>query len=1040
VIQTLVGAALRYRPHVFVLVVLLLLAGVWATANQKVEAYPDISGQMVQVITTFSGRAPEEVERQVTVPIEIGLRNVPRVEVVRSRTIFGLSVVQLMFEEGTEGYWARQRVQERLSAVELPPGAQAELGPLATAYGEVFRYELVSDGTVDLTELRTTNDWLVIPRLLRAPGVAEVSNFGGFAQEFSVQFTPADLNRFDVSVVDVVDAIQSNNASAGGSVVRRGSMSYVVRSSGALRSIEDLEQVFVKNSGGTPVYVRDIGSVEISHSVPSGIFARNGGLAGVEGIVLMRRGENPSQVLANVEAAVQELNGGELPSGVRIAPFYDRSFLVNSTLYTVSHSVILGITLVVLVLLAFLGRPAMALLVAGTIPFALLFAILMMHLTGIPIGLLSIGAIDFGIIVDGAVIMAENIATRIGSLGPRTGSKQVLSAIRESAFEVTSPLFLSMFLIIAAYLPLLTLRRIEGLLFRPMALTMIFALLGALLFALFVVPAASSLLFRNGYVEWHNPVLERIRPTYERLVGWCVRRPGPVALATAGLFLVSVGIIVPRLGTEFLPQMDEGVIWVRANFPEGTSLEQSAEYGRRLVQLGRETGDIAFASMQAGRNDSGTDPFPPSRVEMMIGPKPSHEWSHFENKDQMVQALGHRFRAAFPTTRFNFTQPIIDSVTEDTNGTSANLAVELSGEDSKVLLKLARRVQNLLKTIPGAADVAVEQEGPQPQIVIEPDRALSARYNVRIEDVREMIDVALGGSSVGELFEKDRRFPITARFRREVTSSPEAIGRLPVYRADDVAIPLSQVAHVHVEDGQTMIARENGRRRLTVRTDIVGRDQGSFVAEAQSRFAKEVKIPPLYRVAWLGMFQNLARAKTHFSTLIPLTIVVIFFVLLGNFRSTRIALFLLLPIPFAFVGATAALYVRGMHFNVSTGVGMATVFAVALIDSVLLVRAIYAARLRGASLDQAIVSARSSLLRPALMTSLAAIIGLVPASVARGLGSDAQRPLATVIIWGLTGSTILMQFAAPAIYRLLFAYTDKAPAGEAPTPAEVVAT
>jgi cobalt-zinc-cadmium resistance protein CzcA len=1024
VIPALIRAALRYRMYVFVIVGLLLCGGVYATVHQKVEAYPDISGQMVQVLTTFPGRAPEEVERQVTIPIEIGLRSVPRVETIRSRTIFGLSVVQLSFEEGVEGYWARQRVQENLAAITLPSAAEPELGPLATAYGEIYRYELVSDGSLDLTDLRTLNDWLVIPRLLRSPGVAEVANFGGYAKEFSVQFSPASLRRYDVSVADVVEAIQSNNATAGGSVVRRGSMSYVVRSSGALQTARDLESVFIRNVAGTPVYVRDVGAVNIDHRVPSGIFARNDSLAGVEGIVLMRRGENPSVVLHGIEAAIAELNSGELPEGVRVAPFYDRSFLVNSTLYTVSHSVLLGITLVVIVLLSFLGRPAMALLVAGTIPFALLFAIMMMYITGIPIGLLSIGAIDFGIIVDGAVIMAENIASTIGALKKDASRQDVGKAIQHAAFQVQGPLFLSMFLIIAAYLPLLTLQRIEGLLFRPMALTMIFALVGALLFALFVVPAASSLLFAHGYEEWHNPLLERFAPAYERLVARCVRFPRQTVVLSAGIILAILLIITPRLGTEFLPNMDEGVIWVRANFPEGTSLEQSAVYGRRLIAIARGAGDIAFASMQAGRNDSGTDPFPPSRVEMMVGPKPHDRWRKFHNKAEMLEALGSAFRAEFPTTRFNFTQPIIDSVTEDTNGTSANLAIELSGEDAGTLQKLAREAKAVLESIAGSRDVNVEQEGPQPQIVIEPDRALCARYNVRIEDVREVIDVALGGAPLGEMYEGDRRFPITARFRRDVMNSPSAIGRLPVYTADDVPVPLAQVARISVLDGQTMIARENGRRRLTVRTDIVGRDQGSFVEEAQRAFAQRVKVPPRYRVGWLGMFQNLARAKNHFALLIPITIATIFFVLLGAFRSMRSAFFLLLPIPFAFTGATLALYARGMHFNVSTGVGLATVFAVALIDSVLLVRAIEGFRAAGEGLDQAIVKGRASLLRPALMTSLAAIIGLIPASVASGLGSDAQRPLATVIIWGLTGSTILMQLAAPAIYRLMFDHTQ----------------
>jgi cobalt-zinc-cadmium resistance protein CzcA len=484
--------------------------------------------------------------------------------------------------------------------------------------------------------------------------------------------------------------------------------------------------------------------------------------------------------------------------------------------------------------------------------------------------------------------------------------------------------------------------------------------------------------------------------------------------------LVSVIVlIVPRLGTEFLPYIDEGVIWVRANFPEGTSLQQTAQFGRRLREVVLEFPDIQFVAVQSGRNDSGTDPFPPSRIEMMIGPKPREEWTQFTTKQDLVAALGARFREKFPTTRFNFTQPIIDSVTEDTNGTSANLAVEFSGPDSDVLLHLGRQAVALLQRVPGAVDVNIEQEGPQPQLIIQPDRALCARYNVRIEDVTRLINIALGGEPVGALYEGERRFDIVVKFARESLRSPQAIGRLPVHNAEGIPIPLSQVAKIEVIDGQTIIARGEGRRRLTVRCDIVGRDQGGFVAEAQRLFEKEMAVPNGYYVSWLGMFENLARVRQHFQVLVPVTIAVIYILLLITFGSQRAAAFLLLAIHFAFIGGAIALLVRGMNLNVSAGVEFAAVFGVSIMNGVLMVRTITALRLQGVLLEEAIIQGAVRCLRPVLIASLVAILGLVPASLATGLGSDVQRPLATVIVWGLFSATMVTLFIVPVFYRIL---------------------
>lgn len=1019
-IAKLVALAVQYRWVTLAAAALICVAGVFSFTRQPIDAYPDISAQMVQVITAYPGRAPEDVELQVTIPIEIAMWNVPRVEVVRSRTIFGLSVVQLNFEEGVESYWARQRVQEKLASLKLPENADAQLGPLATAYGEIYRYQLMADQTHDTLELRTLNDWVVIPRLLRVPGVAEVSNFGGLQKQFAITFRPGDLERFGLTLGDVVEAIRTNNASGGGSILQRGSMAFVIRSAGSLHDIKNIENTYVKTVGGVPVYLRDLASVAIDALTPSGLYSNNRRDDAVEGIVLMRRGENPSEALAGVKSAVADLNDAEMPPGVRIVPFYDRQHLVDSTLHTVAHSVLLGIALVVLVLLLFLGRPSMALLVALTIPFALLFALILMYAAGIPIGLLSIGAIDFGIIVDGTIIMAEHIASRLGAMR-RQREIDISGTILAAAYDVERPIFFSVLMIVIAYLPLLSLSSIEGLLFRPMALTMVFALLGALLFALFVAPALASVFFRGGYEEWENPVLRMLRPWYEWLLGrmlsyrWFV-----VAGVVCALGFVLLRV-VPRLGFEFLPYMDEGVAWVRANFPEGTSLRQTSEYGKQIREIVLGFPDVEFVSVQAGRNDSGTDPFPPSRLEMMIGPKPRDQWTQFKTKAALMDAIGKRLRREFPTTRFNFTQPIIDSVTEDTNGTSANLAVELSGPDSKVLYGLALKTVELLKQVPGAQDVAIEQEGPQPQLVITPDRQACARHNVRIEDVSKLINTALGGEPIGTLYEGERKFSIVAKIDRRIVTSPESIGRLPVHNVDGQPVPLAQVAKIAVVDGQTLIARENNRRRVTVRCDIVGRDQGGFVREAQAHFNQRIKpeVPAGYRVGWLGMFENLQRATRHFLYLIPITAVLIFGMLLVTFGNIRCATLVLLGIPFACVGALVALKVREMHINVSTGVGFCALFGIAIMDGVLMVRGINVLRERGLPTAEAIVRGANERLRPILMTAIVAIFGLLPASLATGLGSDVQRPLATVIVWGLFSSTILTLFVVPILYSLI---------------------
>jgi cobalt-zinc-cadmium resistance protein CzcA len=1026
-VSHLIQIALRLRWAVLLGALLITAAGIFAFTQQPIDAYPDISSLMVQVVAKYPGRAPEEVERQVTVPIEVAMRNVPRVEVVRSRTIFGLAVVQMIFEEGADLYWARQRVMEKLAGLELPTGVDAELGPPNTAFDEILRYELVSDGTHTLMQLREANDWIVIPRLLKA-GVSDVANFGGVAKQFSVTFRPADLSRHGLSLNDVVDAIRSNNATAGGSVLRRGGMSYVIRSGGNIENIRQLDDIFVKSAGGTPVYLKDVANVDLDGRPPDGMLSKDDIDDAVGGIVVMRRGQNPSVVLKKVASVIEELNKAGLPKGMKVDPYYNRQQLVDNTLHTVGHSVVLGISLVVLILLLFLGRPSMAFLVAITIPFSLLFALVLMFLTNIPIGLLSIGAIDFGIIVDGAIIMAENIARRLGEATHRAEEHgeprpHTLQVVLAAVLEMERSVFFSVVMIIVAYLPLLSLSRIEGLLFRPMALTMVYALIGALVFALFVLPVLATYFYRNGYREWENPLLVLAKPMYAKTIQGLIAIRWAVLATVLGILAV-VGVrVAAKLGIEFLPYMDEGVIYVRASFPEGTSLQQTHAFAKRFREIVHEFPDFEFIATQAGRNDSGTDPFPPNRLEVMIGPKLREYWSpEFAGKPKsvLVAALGDRLRAEFPTTRFNFTQPIIDNVLEDTNGTSANLAVEFSGPDSAVLLDLARKTVDLLKTIPGAVDVNIEQEGPQPQLVIQPDRALCSRYNVRIDDVTKLINTALGGDPIGVVYEGERKFDIVAKFDRQAVNSAQAIGRLPIFTSDGSSVPLSQVAKIELIDGQTLIARENSNRRITVRTDIVGRDQNGFVRDAQAAFTKTLAqdLPPGYRVNWIGMFDNLEHAIRHFEIVLPITVLLLFGMLVVTFRSVKAAMLLLFSLPFALVGGVIALRFRGMNVNVSTCVGFAALFGVSIMNGVLMVRSITAHRQDGMERRAAILQGALDCLRPILLASLVAILGLLPASLATGLGSDVQRPLATVIVWGLFSSTILTLFVVPVLYDI----------------------
>ncbi len=1019
-VARLVQFALARRLVIVAAALILVGAGVWAFRHLKVEAYPDLTDPTVVVITLYPGFAAEEVEQQVSVPIERALNNTPFVISRRSRTIFGLSVVELTFEDGTNDYLARQLVLERVQTAQLPEGVTPSLGPLSGGVSEFYRYVLVGAG-YDAMSLRELQDWVVVPRLLQVPGVADVAAFGGLVRQYEIQVDPRTLDKYRLSMRQVADAVKNNNRNAGGALLRMGQQALPIRGSGLIRSGTDIENIVLDAPKGVPIFVRDIGRVQVGTLPQTGVFAMDDqplGPGGVEGIVLMRRGENPSEVLPRLRAAVDELNATRLPQGVRVVAIHDRSHLVESTLHTVSHVLMAGFFIVVAVLLVFLLSVRAALLTAIIIPLSLLFALVCMYASGVSLSLLSIGALDFGIIVDGTIVMVERIVHALSERERNRAGEETRAAVAGAALDVHRPILFSLLIIIAAYIPLLTLERVERRLFTPMALTVCYALLGSLVLSLTLIPALATYLFRGGGRIRRHRMLEAITAWYGRAIGVVVDHAA-WTVAGAGLAVGCAVYLGTGLGTEFLPQLDEDVIWIRANLPAGISLEKSADLARQIRLLIRESPEVNLVASQTGRNDSGTDPFGPNRNELLVDLRPYDAWTSGRTKAQLVDDLSRRLTTSIPGATFNFTQPIIDTATEIVTGSSADLAVILSGPDLKELRTLAARTLEVLRRVPGAADTSIEQEADQAQLRIVIDRLRVARYGINVSDVQDVIDLALGGSPITGVFEGDRRFDVVARFAPEARANPGAIAELLIPTRDGARVPLTQLADIRTADGATIIARRENQRAMAVRTNIRGRDQGGFVAEAQARLAETVKLPPGYTVDWGGQFENFARARERLAVIMPITLGVIFVLLFVSFGAARDATLVLVTVPFSLAGGLVALYLRGMNLNVSAAVGFISLFGVAAMSGVLYLSEIKRRRvIPGLSLREAVIEGSRGQLRPVLMVVVVAALGMVPAMVARGIGSDIQRPLATVVVGGLASTLILTPLALPAVFWL----------------------
>lgn len=1015
---------IQKRWLIAALFVLLSLFGYYSWKQLSIEAYPDIADVTSQVVTQVPGLAAEEVEQQITIPIERALNGLPGMHVMRSKSTFGLSMITIVFEDGIEDYWSRQRVQERINEVELPYGAMAELDPLTSPTGEVFRY-IIESNQHSLRELTDLQNWVIIPRIKEVSGVADVSNFGGITTQYQVEIDPLKLEQYHLSLDNVIEAIENNNSNVGGSILNRGDLGYVVRGIGQVTSLDDLGKIVVSSEKGVPIFLNDIGKIKFGNLERKGVLGYSDRTReyseSIEGIVLLLKHQNPSVVLEGINKAVDELNSETLPEGVHIHAFLDRTELVDTTLHTVSRTLIEGMALVIIVLIIFLGNWRGALLVAITIPVSLLIAFILMHFTNIPANLLSLGAIDFGIIVDGAIVMMETILKKRED-HPEKPLEEV--SISKRVKQVATPILFSTIIIITAYLPLFAFERVESKLFTPMAFTVSYALLGALLVALFLIPGLGYALYRKPQKIYHNKWLEKLTQKYSDIVNRIMEKPKRVVAPVITVFGIAV-ILIALVGKDFLPTLDEGSIWLQVNLPPGISIEKSKEMSDTLRQRTMKYPEVTYIAVQAGRNDDGTDPFTPSHFEVSVGIKPYSEWPSGKTKADLIDELAKEYQS-LPGFTVGFSQPMIDGVMDKISGAHSELVVKVYGNDFKETRRIANEVLSTLEDVKGAVDLDIDQEPPLPQLQIQMNRDAIARYGLNVSDVSNLIEVAIGGKAVSQIYQNDRVYDITCKYKEESRNTPEKIAGLMLTSASGAKIPLSQVADIKLSTGESTITREMNKRHLTVKLNLRGRDLSSFLKEAQSAIEKNITYDhEKYHIKWGGQFENQNRAYSRLGVIVPLALAIMFIVLYCAFGKFRQAGLVLSIVPLALFGGMLALNARGMTLNVSSAVGFIALFGVAIQNGVIMVSHINGLRRDGMDLLKAVKDGARHRFRPILMTATVAILGLLPASLATGIGSDVQRPLATVIVYGLMFSTIITLFALPALYYMIEARVER---------------
>ena len=1013
-IDQFVGICLHRRIAVIVIALLLGAFGIHAWETLNVEAYPELGDVAAQVTTQMPGLAAEEVEQLITIPLEREINGTPGLLLMRSSSTFGLSLITVLFRDGYEDYWARQRLLERINQVTLPAGASASLDPVAGPGGEIYRYTLESD-TRNLQELSEIQRWIVIPALKSVPGVVDDINFGGFTTEYQLDLEPRQLQRYGLGITEVINAINNNNANAAGGRVSRGDQSYVIRGVGLVRTLADIGSTVVTQMNGAPVLVRDLGRPTLSHQEREGILGKDNNPDTIEGIVLMLKYQNPSQTLKGIHAKVAELNRQLTRQDVRIAPYIDRDELVRATVHKVGRTILEGISLVFLVLVLFLGSARSALVAGVTIPMALVAVFSLLNLTHVSANLLSLGAIDFGILVDGAIVVTEAILRRREAMPAEELSE---SEVKAAAVQVTRPIFFASLIIITAYLPLFSFERAEARLFTPMAYTMGYALFGALLTTLALVPGLAYYAYHKPGAVYHNRWLEWLTQHYERLLAQCIAQPRIVYGIVVFALLAVVGLGA-TVGRDFLPDLDEGSLWLQVQMPTGIALNKASDMAGDLRRTLLKFPEISYVVTQTGRNDDGTDAWTMSHIEAPVGLKPYERWPGHESKKEFEDTLATTLARELPGYSIGISQPIIDGVNDMIGGAHSPLVLKVYGDDLHMLRKICQQMIDVLYGIRGTSSASIFQEPPIPQINITVDREKAARYGINVADVQKVIQTGVGQAPVSTVYVGERVYNLTVRFTAASRDRPDSLANLLVHTASGMQVPLAQVADISVQSGESTVTRENGQRNLIIRIDNRDRDLSSYLAEAQARIAARVHFDSSkVRLEWGGQFENQRRAEQRLLLILGLVLGMMLIFLTVGIRSLRQALLILGVVPLATLGGLLSLHLTGQTLNVASGVGFIALFGVAVQNGIIMLANLNRMRRSGLELHHAIMQGATERLRPVLMTATVATLGMLPAALHTGVGSDVQRGIATVVVGGLAISTVLTLFVLPSMYHV----------------------
>jgi len=1039
-IRKVVDFALENRFLILALAILLFVWGAVSFHQLPVEAYPDVADNYVEIITQWPGISAEQVEQQVTIPLEIVMNGIPHVTHLRSLSLFGLSDIKLIFDDEEENAWNRERVLERLSQVTLPPGVLPSMGTDWSPVGQIYFFTLHSTNPqYDVMELKSIEDWVVEKNLKAVPDIVDVASFGGPTREYQVRVDPNKLISYGLSLAQVEQQLTNNNVNAGGSFVEAGLQQINVREVGLVRNVQDIENTVILTKSGTPIRVKDIAVVSQGPKIRLGQFARaihreDGKIIDNDDVVSawvpMRKGADAEKALEGLHKKVKELNDHILPPGVKIVPFIDRSDLLHFTTHTVLHNLTEGIVLVVIILFLFLGNARGAIIVALTMPFSLLFAATCLRLKGIPANLLSLGALDFGMVVDGAVVMVENIVRHLGH--QENSLKTPMERIREAAHEVQRPVFYAIAIIITAYLPIFTLQRVEGRLFKPMAWTVAFALLGALLFSMLVAPVLSSFFFPKGAREWHNPVMELLKRLYRDAVKWAIEhRLITVGVAVFGLLVaiyLSVGGVI---GSEFLPHLDEGALWVRGTLAPSTGPSEGIRLSNQARIVLCSFPEVTECTSQTGRPDDGTDTTGFFNTEYYVGLKPKEQWRpvFHQDKEKVIAAMNRELEK-IPGVIWGFSQPIEDNMEEAVSGVKGELATKVYGDDLKVLEEKADQIVGIMRGVKGIEDLGVLQVLGQPNLNITVDRQQAARYQVNVADVQDAIQTAVGGNALTQVLQGEQRYDLVLRYLPQYRDSKETIENIRLLSPSGERVSLAQLCKIEERDGASEIYREGDQRFIAIKYSVRGRDLGGAVEEAIKKVGAQIELPRGYHIDWEGEYESEKRAEERLLIIVPLTILLIFIILYSMFRSFKWALLILGNVALAPIGGTLALLISGTHFSVSSVVGFLALFGVSVQTGVIMLEYINQLRVKGNSIEESAIEGAVLRLRPIMMTMLVATFGLLPAALSHAIGSDSQRPFAIVIVGGLISDLVMSIFLLPTLYVWVSREGDKLPETE----------